>query len=92
MTGGTRVSLGEHQKRCPEGINAGHTPTFIRQDERRTGMDELDEIKSKLAMASSGLNKTLENAESIDEVDDESLAEIETARDAARRALERIDD
>lgn len=54
-------------------------------------MDNLDELKSKLAMASSGLNKTLDKADSIEEVDDEALAEIETARDAARRALERID-
>ncbi|SIS18930.1 hypothetical protein [Natronorubrum thiooxidans] len=54
-------------------------------------MDELNEIKSKLAMASSGLHKTLENAEDIEEVDDEALDNIETARDAARRALELID-
>lgn len=53
-------------------------------------MDELDELKSKLAMASSGLNKTLDKAESIEEVDDEALGDIQTARDAARRALERI--
>ncbi|MDS0473517.1 hypothetical protein [Natrinema sp. 1APR25-10V2] len=54
-------------------------------------MDELNEVKSKLAMASSGLHKTLENAEGIEEVDNEALDNIETARDAARRALELID-
>lgn len=55
-------------------------------------MDDFDEIKAKLAMASSGLEKTLGKAASLEEVDDEALNEIKTARDAARRALERIDD
>ncbi|WP_157744260.1 hypothetical protein [Halopenitus persicus] len=54
-------------------------------------MDELDEVKSKLAMASSGLGKTHEKAESLDEVDDEALDEIESAQESARHALELID-
>lgn len=54
-------------------------------------MDELGEVKAKLAMAANGLDKTHENAESIEEVDDEALDDIQTARDAARRALELID-
>jgi len=56
-----------------------------------SSMNDLDEIKSKLAMASSGLRKTLDNAEDLDEVDDEALAAIENARESVRSALERID-
>ncbi|NHN60443.1 MULTISPECIES: hypothetical protein [Halorussus] len=54
-------------------------------------MDELEEVKAKLAMAASGLAKTHENAEGLDEVDDEALADIENARESVRSALERID-
>lgn len=50
-------------------------------------MDELEEVRAKLAMASSDLEKTREDAEDLEEVDDESLNDIQTARDAARRAL-----
>jgi hypothetical protein len=54
-------------------------------------MDELGEVKAKLTMAASGLAKTHENAECLDEVDDEALADIENARESVRSALERID-
>jgi len=54
-------------------------------------MDELGEVKAKLAMAASGLAKTHENAKGLDEVDDEALSDIENARESVRSALERID-
>ncbi len=54
-------------------------------------MESIEEVKAKLAMAASGLEKTREKAEGLDEVDDEALTDIENARESARRALKRID-
>jgi len=54
-------------------------------------MESIEEVKAKLAMAASGLEKTREKAEGLDEVDDEALTDIENSRESARRALERID-
>ncbi|WP_435180459.1 hypothetical protein [Halorussus sp. AFM4] len=53
-------------------------------------MDELEEVRAKLAMASSGLENTRQKAEDLEEVDDDTIDDIKTARDVARRALERV--